>query len=106
MEHAIDLVPQPVAEFFRTRDPRRPGEVRIAEVSRQFLKIEPVGATSAEGVRTYFGRTAFRPKALSAVTAPFPGRVTEVLVEQGQPARRAANYSEFSAKERGRPRRS
>ena len=27
-------------------DPRRPGEVRIAEVSRQFLKIEPVGATS------------------------------------------------------------
>src|ERR1041385_6373242 len=90
MEHAIDLVPQPVAEFFRTRDPRRPGEVRIAEVSRQFLKIEPVGATSAEGVRTYFGRTAFRPKALSAVTAPFPGRVTEVLVEPGQRVRAGA----------------
>jgi cobalt-zinc-cadmium efflux system membrane fusion protein len=72
-------------------DPRRPGEVRIAEVSRQFLKIEPVGAMSSEGVRTYFGRTAFRPKALSAVTAPFPGRVTEVLVEPGQRVRGGAS---------------
>jgi cobalt-zinc-cadmium efflux system membrane fusion protein len=71
-------------------DPRRPGEVKIAEVSRQFLKIEPVGSTSAEGVRTYFGRTAFRPKALSAVTAPFSGRVAEVLVEPGQRVRAGA----------------
>src|SRR5207237_10186449 len=50
-------------------DPRRPGAVAVAGVSRQFLKIEPVGSTSAEGVRTYFGRTAFRPKALWALTA-------------------------------------
>jgi cobalt-zinc-cadmium efflux system membrane fusion protein len=71
-------------------DPRRPGEVRIGEVSRQFLKIEPVGAMSSEGARTYFGRTAFRPKALSAVTAPFAGRVAEVLVEPGQRVRAGA----------------
>lgn len=71
-------------------DPRRPGEVKLAEVSRQFLKIEQVGATSSEGARTYFGRTAFRPKALSAVTAPFAGRVAEVLVEPGQRVRAGA----------------
>lgn len=68
-------------------DPRRPGEVKLAEVSRQFLKVEPVGTTSSEGARTYFGRTAFRPKALSAVTSPFAGRVAEVLVEPGQRVR-------------------
>ena len=50
-------------------------EVKIAQVSRQFLTIEAVGATSSSGTRTYFGRTAFRPKALAAVTAPFAGRV-------------------------------
>jgi len=71
-------------------DPRRPGEVRIGEVSRQFLKVEAVGAMSSEGARTYFGRTAFRPKALSAVTAPFAGRVAEVLVEPGQRVRAGA----------------
>jgi cobalt-zinc-cadmium efflux system membrane fusion protein len=71
-------------------DPRRPGEVKLAEVSRQFLKVEQVGATSSEGARTYFGRTAFRPKALSAVTAPFAGRVAEVLVEPGQRVRAGA----------------
>src|SRR5258705_218714 len=71
-------------------DPRRPGEVRIGDASRQFLKIEPVGAMSSEGARTYFGRTAFRPKALSAVTAPFAGRVAEVLVEPGQRVRAGA----------------
>jgi cobalt-zinc-cadmium efflux system membrane fusion protein len=71
-------------------DPRRPGELKIPEVSRQFLKIEPVGATSSDGARTYFGRTAFRPKALSAVTAPFAGRIAEVLVEPGQRVRAGA----------------
>jgi membrane fusion protein, heavy metal efflux system len=71
-------------------DPRRPGELKLAEVSRQFLKIEPVGAMSSEGAHTYFGRTAFRPKALSAVTAPFAGRVAEVLVEPGQRVRAGA----------------
>jgi membrane fusion protein, heavy metal efflux system len=65
-------------------------EVKIAQVSRQFLTIEPVGATQSSGARTYFGRTAFRPKALSAVTAPFPGRVAQVLVEPGQRVRAGA----------------
>ena len=65
-------------------------EVKIGEASRQFLTIEPVGASSSSGARTYFGRTAFRPKALSAVTAPFAGRVAEVLVEPGQRVRAGA----------------
>jgi membrane fusion protein, heavy metal efflux system len=65
-------------------------EVKLADVSRQFLAIEPVGASQSSGARTYFGRTAFRPKALSAVTAPFAGRVTAVLVEPGQRVRAGA----------------
>ncbi len=65
-------------------------EVKIGEASRQFLTIEPVGASSSRGTRTYFGRTAFRPKALAAVTAPFAGRVAEVLVEPGQRVRAGA----------------
>ncbi|MFL6564411.1 MAG: efflux RND transporter periplasmic adaptor subunit [Burkholderiales bacterium] len=65
-------------------------EVKIGEASRQFLTIEAVGATSSSGTRTYFGRTAFRPKALAAVTAPFAGRVAEVLVEPGQRVRAGA----------------
>src|SRR2546428_236601 len=68
-------------------DPRKPGEVKIAEVSRKFLVIEPVGASDSNVARTYFGRTAFRPKALSAVTAPFAGRVGSVVVEPGQRVR-------------------
>src|SRR2546421_4085197 len=71
-------------------DPRKPGEVKIAEVSRKFLVIEPVGASDSNVARTYFGRTAFRPKALSAVTAPFAGRVATVVVEPGQRVRSGA----------------
>jgi cobalt-zinc-cadmium efflux system membrane fusion protein len=71
-------------------DPRKPGEVKLAEVSRKFLVVEPAGASDSNVARTYFGRTAFRPKALSGVTAPFAGRVTEVLVEPGQRVRSGA----------------
>jgi cobalt-zinc-cadmium efflux system membrane fusion protein len=71
-------------------DPRQPGEVKVAEVSRQFLVVEPVGTSQSSSGRTYFGRTAFRPKALSAVTAPFAGRVAAVLVEPGQRVRAGA----------------
>lgn len=71
-------------------DPRKPGEVKLAEVSRKFLVIEPAGASDSNLARTYFGRTAFRPKALSAVTAPFAGRVGTVVVEPGQRVRAGA----------------
>lgn len=60
------------------------GGVAIADVSRQFLTIEPLAPSSGASERSYFGRTAFRPRALSAVTAPFAGRVTSVAAEPGQ----------------------
>jgi cobalt-zinc-cadmium efflux system membrane fusion protein len=59
-------------------------ELKLTEASRKFLVIEPVGGVEPAGGRTYFGRVAFRPKALSAVTAPFAGRIASVLVEPGQ----------------------
>lgn len=62
----------------RTRD------LKLSESSRKFLVIEPVGASENGTARTYFGRTAFRPKALSAVTPLFAGRVVSVAVEPGQ----------------------
>jgi cobalt-zinc-cadmium efflux system membrane fusion protein len=60
------------------------GGVQLADPSRKFLVIEPVGASDNPQGRSYFGRTAFRPKALSAVTAPFAGRIAGVAVEPGQ----------------------
>ena len=59
-------------------------DLKFSEASRKFLVIEPVGGIEPTGGRTYFGRVAFRPKALSAVTAPFAGRIASVLVEPGQ----------------------
>jgi len=58
--------------------------VAIADVSRQFLTIETLAPSSGVTERSYFGRTAFRPRALSAITAPFAGRVTSVAAEPGQ----------------------
>ena len=60
------------------------GGVQLADTSRKFLVIEPVTAGASPQGPAYFGRTAFRPKALSAVTAPFAGRVASVAVEPGQ----------------------
>ena len=60
------------------------GGVQIAEVSRQFLTIETLAPSAGVTERSYFGRTAFRPRALSAVTAPFAGRVASVTAEPGQ----------------------
>jgi cobalt-zinc-cadmium efflux system membrane fusion protein len=58
--------------------------LKLPEASRKFLTVEPVGGAEPAGGRAYFGRVAFRPKALSAVTAPFAGRIATVLVEPGQ----------------------
>ena len=60
------------------------GTVQLADASRKFLVIEPVTASENPQGRSYFGRTAFRPKALSAVTSPFAGRIATVVVEPGQ----------------------
>src|SRR5207247_2125130 len=60
------------------------GTVQLADASRKFLVIEPVAASENPQGRSYFGRTAFRPKALSAVTSPFAGRIATVVVEPGQ----------------------
>src|SRR3954465_7085778 len=60
------------------------GGVQITEGSRKFLVIEPLAASENNQGRSYFGRTAFRPKALSVVTAPFAGRVVAIAVEPGQ----------------------
>ena len=60
------------------------GGVAIGEASRQFLTIETLAPSSGASERSYFGRTAFRPRALSAVTAPFSGRVASVAAEPGQ----------------------
>lgn len=66
------------------------GALIINEASRKFLVIEPVAGSGAEAPRSVFGRTAFRPKALSAVTAPFAGRVGSVAVEPGQRVKEGA----------------
>src|SRR4051812_40726817 len=58
-------------------------DLKLAEASRKFLVIEPVGGVEPAGGRAYFGRIAFRPKALSAVTAPFAGRIASGLGAPG-----------------------
>jgi len=58
--------------------------LQLADASRSFLVIQPVVPGENAQARSYFGRTAFRPKALSAVTAPFAGRVSAIAVEPGQ----------------------
>ena len=66
------------------------GGVKLADASRKFLVVEPLAASENSQSRTYFGRTAFRPKALSVVTAPFAGRVAAVQAEPGQPVKSGA----------------
>ena len=66
------------------------GAVQIAEASRKYLVIEPVATGENAQGRSFFGRTAFRPKALSSVTAPFAGRVAQVTVEPGQRVKQGA----------------
>ena len=76
--------PQAAEERAHSRD------LKLADSSRKFLVIEPVGSADNSFARTYFGRTAFRPKALSAVTALFSGRVASVAVEPGQAVKAGA----------------
>src|SRR5438046_1091315 len=66
------------------------GQLMLPNASRQFLTVEPLAPGEFSATRTYFGRTAVRPKALSAVTAPFAGRVARVSIEPGQSVRAGA----------------
>ena len=63
---------------------RARAQLELPPSARSFLVIEALQPGRPETLRNYFGRTAFRPKALSAVTAPFAGRVAAVAVEPGQ----------------------
>lgn len=63
---------------------RAAAELTLPPSARAFLVVEPLQPGRPETLRSYFGRTAFRPKALSAVTAPFAGRVATVAVEPGK----------------------
>src|SRR5213596_1077628 len=72
------------------RDQATGGTVDAAQRVAAILTVEPVAPGEFSATRTYFGRTAFRPKALSAVTAPFAGRVARVSIEPGQRVRAGA----------------
>jgi cobalt-zinc-cadmium efflux system membrane fusion protein len=75
---------EPQAATGSSSPQRSAAELKLPESSRKFLVIEPVGGADNAFARTYFGRTAFRPMALSAVTALFAGRIASVAVEPGQ----------------------
>lgn len=79
------------------RSEKKPAGVALAEASRAFLNIEEVRLSTADSGSSYFGRTAFRPKALSAVTAPFAGRIASVAVEPGQRVAAGATLFTFES---------
>jgi cobalt-zinc-cadmium efflux system membrane fusion protein len=66
------------------------GELKLPDASRAFVTVEVLAPAESSIARNYFGRTAFRPNALSAVTAPFAGRVAAVACEPGQRVRAGA----------------
>src|SRR4051794_39845198 len=75
--------------------------VTLGEVSRQFLTIEELKPSAGSPGRSYFGRTAFRPKALSAVTPPFSGRVASVSAEPGQRVKAGATLFTIESADAG-----
>ena len=77
------------------------GQLTLPGASRQFLSVEPLAPAESSATRTYFGRTAFRPKALSAVTAPFSGRVATVSAEPGQRIRAGATLFTIQSADAG-----
>ncbi|HKA41813.1 MAG TPA: efflux RND transporter periplasmic adaptor subunit [Burkholderiales bacterium] len=58
--------------------------LQLSTVQKQFLTIEPVGASDAAGVLALPGRVTFRPQAQSAVGATTAGRVVALLVRTGE----------------------
>jgi len=77
------------------------GGVAIGDASRAFLTIEALQPGSGAAERSYFGRTAFRPRALSSVTAPFSGRVASVSAEPGQRVKTGATLLTIQSSDAG-----
>jgi membrane fusion protein, heavy metal efflux system len=69
---------------------KQPAGLKLADASRAFVTVEVLAPGGSSVARNYFGRTAFRPNGLSAVTAPFSGRVAAVACEPGQRVRAGA----------------
>lgn len=59
------------------------GVVRIPEASRQFVVVEPAGASSAGGSLRAPARVEFKDGAISQLGAPMEGRVVRVHVATG-----------------------
>src|SRR5439155_299872 len=93
------IPPTAGAPLAGTKQPE--GQLTLPAASRQFLSVEPLAPAESSATRTYFGRTAFRPKALSAVTAPFSGRVATVSAEPGQRIRAGATLFTIQSADAG-----
>jgi cobalt-zinc-cadmium efflux system membrane fusion protein len=59
----------------------------LPAVQKQFLTIEPVGASRAVDLLALPGRVAFAPRAQSAIGATVAGRVVALLVRAGEKVR-------------------
>src|SRR5262245_31134545 len=60
------------------------GALKITKIQRDFLTIETVGTASDSEVLSLPGRVSFRAQAHSAVGALTPGRVSALLVRNGE----------------------
>jgi cobalt-zinc-cadmium efflux system membrane fusion protein len=58
--------------------------IQVAAAQKQFLTVEPAGASPAGDALTLPGRVTFRAQAQSAVGAAVTGRVSAVLVRAGE----------------------
>ncbi len=67
-----------------------PGQLKLPDAARNFVVVEALVPAESGAARNYFGRTAFRPNALSGVTPPFAGRVATVACEPGRRVRAGA----------------
>ncbi len=62
----------------------------LSDPQRQFIRVEEVGGSGEAASLAMPGRIAYRPQALSAVGAPFAGRILRVAVRPGEPVRAGA----------------
>lgn len=67
--------------------PRDRSSTSLTDPQRQFIKVEEVGGSGEAASLAMPGRIAYRPQALSAVGAPFAGRILKVTVRPGEPVR-------------------
>jgi len=67
--------------------PRDRSATMLSDPQRQFIRVEEVGGSGEAASLAMPGRIAYRPQALSAVGAPFAGRILRVAVRPGEPVR-------------------